>query len=157
MPKFPYSILQRMEPAERRLLAWGALALVLSGAVLPAVIRAAEPEEDFMGLTEYEIACMPCHGVDAKGNGPQAKSLRTPPADLTRIAAKNGGVFPDREIYDIIDGRGVIDGHGTREMPVWGSRYRATTEANEGKEDAEKRVRALIDALVGYLATIQEK
>lgn len=157
MRKLVKFLIRRLPGSERRLLAGGAVVLLASAALLPAAMRAGEPEEEFVGLTEYEIACMPCHGVDGKGDGVQAKSLRTPPADLTRLAAKNGGVFPDREIYDMIDGRGVIVDHGTRDMPVWGRRYRATTEANEGPADAEARVRALIEALVGYLATIQDK
>ena len=35
--------------------------------------------------------CASCHGTDAKGDGPMAKSLKVKPADLTRIAARNGG------------------------------------------------------------------
>jgi len=113
--------------------------------------------EDPIGLTEYEIACMPCHGLDGKGDGPQAKTLSVMPADLTRLAKANGGVFPARAIYDMIDGRGVIPAHGKREMPIWGARYRATGEPGEDPAEVDKRARALMQALVNYLETIQEK
>jgi hypothetical protein len=53
--------------------------------------------------------------------GPMAASLRIAPADLTRIAARNGGKFPFLEVQKIISGeqRGPAT-HGAREMPVWG-------------------------------------
>lgn len=113
--------------------------------------------EDPIGLTEYEIACMSCHGLDGKGDGPKAKSLSTMPADLTAIAKNNGGVFPDRAIYDMIDGRGVIPAHGKRDMPIWGERYRKTGEPGEDPAEVDKRTRTLIEALVGYIETIQVK
>ncbi len=83
-----------------------------------------DAEDDHMGLTEYEIACMPCHGIDGHGDGPMAKSLARPPADLTKIAKANGGVFPVKTVTEMIDGRSAVIAHGAREMPVWGSRYR---------------------------------
>lgn len=113
--------------------------------------------EDPIGLTEYEIACMSCHGLDGKGDGPKARTLSTMPADLTLIAARNGGVFPARAIYDMIDGRGIIPAHGKRDMPVWGDRYRKTGDPGEDAAEVDKRARALIEALVGYLETIQRK
>lgn len=113
--------------------------------------------DDPIGLTEYEIACMSCHGLDGKGNGPQAQTLSMMPADLTGIARANGGVFPARRIYDMIDGRGVIPAHGRRDMPIWGARYRATGEPGEDPVVVERRVRTLIDALVNYIEGIQVK
>jgi hypothetical protein len=50
-----------------------------------------------------------------------ALSLRTPPSDLTRIAARNGGVYPLTRIERIISGEEQVrGGHGSRAMPVWG-------------------------------------
>lgn len=125
-------------------------------AVQPATAMAGEPEEDFRGLTEYEIACMSCHGLDGKGDGPRAKTLSVMPADLTRIAKGSGGTFPRSAVYDMIDGRGIIPAHGLRDMPVWGLRYRATAEPGEDPAEVEARVRALIEALIDYLETLQE-
>jgi mono/diheme cytochrome c family protein len=113
--------------------------------------------EDPIGLTEFELACMSCHGLDGKGDGPKARTLSTMPADLTQIAARNGGIFPTRAIYDMIDGRGVIPAHGKRDMPVWGDRYRKTGDPGEDPAEVDKRARALIEALVGYLESIQQK
>ncbi|RRJ82648.1 c-type cytochrome [Aestuariirhabdus litorea] len=35
------------------------------------------------GMVLYRDNCLSCHGFDGKGNGPLAKSLKHPPADLT--------------------------------------------------------------------------
>ena len=36
---------------------------------------AAFAESYHRGIVEYEVACMPCHGVDGRGDGPLAKSV----------------------------------------------------------------------------------
>jgi hypothetical protein len=45
--------------------------------------------------------------------------------DLTGIAARRGGQFPEERIRQIIDGRTGLAAHGAREMPVWGNDLRA--------------------------------
>jgi mono/diheme cytochrome c family protein len=131
--------------------------LAALAACTASVWAGGEEGDDPIGLTEYEIACMSCHGLDGKGNGPQAPTLSMMPADLTGIARANGGVFPSSQIYDMIDGRGVIPAHGRRDMPIWGARYRATGEPGEDPAEVEKRVRSLINALVNYIESIQAK
>ncbi len=50
------------------------------------------------GKRLFEIYCVPCHGVDAKGTGPVAKKFVTP-SDLTQQASRNR---PDGFIYETI-------------------------------------------------------
>ena len=50
----------------------------------------------------------------------------------------------------------AVAAHGSREMPVWGDRYRAA-ESGDNPKMVEQRARAQIDALVKYLETLQEK
>ena len=107
------------------------------------------------GIVEYEVACMSCHGIDGRGDGPLAKKLKTPPADLTQIAKSNKGEFPSARIAEIIDGRATVAVHGKRDMPVWGDRYSAAMPG-ESPAMVEKRVRAQIDALIDYLKSLQE-
>lgn len=76
-----------------------------------------------VGKVEYLSSCAACHGPDGKGKGPLSGELRTAPADLTIIAKENDGVFPVKEVYEIIDGSKSVRVHGTREMPIWGFRY----------------------------------
>jgi mono/diheme cytochrome c family protein len=40
-------------------------------------------EQASKGMNLYRDNCMSCHGVDGRGTGPLAKSLKHPPADLT--------------------------------------------------------------------------
>ena len=100
---------------------------------------------------------MPCHGVDGHGDGRRAKSLKTVPADLTKIAKSNNGEFPFQKIAEIVDGRAIVAAHGPREMPIWGERYRMPTQATETPAQIDERARLQIAALVRYLMTIQEK
>jgi len=129
---------------------------IMTALVLQLGVRLdAKADDPHLGITEYEISCMPCHGVDGHGDGRLAKSLKTKPADLTQIAKSNNGRFPSQKIAEIIDGRAIVAAHGQREMPVWGERYRRPV-ANETPAEIEKIARAYIAALVRYLETIQQ-
>ena len=108
-----------------------------------------------LGKNEFEASCASCHGVSAKGTGAMRPYLVTPPADLTTLVKRNGGVFPTQRVWDMIDGRNTPAGvgpHGAREMPVWGNVYRS-----EDTQPYELHVRTRISALIDYLSRIQEK
>src|SRR5262249_8391708 len=127
------------------------------------------------GKATYMSACAGCHGIDAKGKGPRPPGLRKKPADLTALARKNKGVFPDRAIQERVDGRNMVASHGTREMRVWACRH--TAAAASEAQVTKKKVRRLaptdtvldlpcdpeavsashIQEVVGYLSRIQEK
>ncbi len=114
-------------------------------------------DDEHLGMAEFEIACMPCHGLEGRGDGPLASTLSVPPADLTRIAKSNQGKFPSKKVAEIIDGRATVAAHGARDMPVWGDRYRVAPESGENPREVEQRARAQINALVRYLEAIQEQ
>jgi mono/diheme cytochrome c family protein len=113
-------------------------------------------DDEHLGIIEYEVACLSCHGIEGRGDGPMAKSLRTAPADLTKISKANNGKFPVRRITEIIDGRAIVAAHGERAMPVWGNRYRQATQSEERSSEIELRARRQINALVRYLETMQQ-
>src|SRR6478735_7334906 len=73
------------------------LALAVDVGLAPSVLA----EDPHLGITEYEIASMPCHGVNGRGDGRLGKSLSKPPADLTRIAKSHGGKFPIQEVEEM--------------------------------------------------------
>ena len=84
-----------------------------------------EPENalemgEISGADEYYRLCAVCHGEGARGDGPMSRMLKTPPPNLTLLAKNNGGHFPFLRVLEMIDGRNMIEVHGTREMPVWG-------------------------------------
>jgi mono/diheme cytochrome c family protein len=104
-----------------------------------------------VGAQLFRTYCASCHGATAVGNGPLAEQLRRPPPDLTKFTARNGGVFPRERVTRIVDGRDVPS-HGEREMPVWGDAFR-TSRGGLSPEAVKVR----IDAIVQYLAAIQER
>lgn len=72
------------------------------------------------GKQMYTSYCAPCHGVDGKGRGPAAAALKTEPTDLTGLANKNHGKFPDTHIISVLQFGSDVPAHGSAEMPVWG-------------------------------------
>ena len=72
------------------------------------------------GKQMFNSYCASCHGLDGKGDGPVRNALKVRPSDLTTLAQKNGGGFPDMRVTNVILGRTDFTSHGSREMPVWG-------------------------------------
>lgn len=106
----------------------------------------------FVGSDLFRTYCATCHGTGAKGDGPLAEMLKVRPADLTRLAARNNGVFDAAMVARIVDGREPVKGHGGKDMPVWGDAFRQATGGSD-----EASIKARIDALVRHLQTIQVK
>lgn len=130
------------------------LLLLGPGLAVPALA-----EEEIVGGAEFLASCASCHGVGGRGDGPVAAHLDPKPADLTRLAERNGGEFPTLRAFQVIDGRATVRGHGDRSMPVWGARYRdeiAPSGTLEGRRGAEPLVRTRVMELVHYLSAIQE-
>jgi mono/diheme cytochrome c family protein len=138
-----------------------ALSLILACAALAACAHednaASDPAPIPMlveqGALEFQQYCSSCHGLSARGDGPAAAALVTPPADLTRIAARRGGTFPDAEIAQTIDGRFALPAHGSREMPIWGTQLGDPLAPSEFREEV---VRGRILNLIEYLKSIQQ-
>jgi mono/diheme cytochrome c family protein len=104
-----------------------------------------------VGADTYAFYCAPCHGKDGKGRGPVAEALKTLPADLTKLSARNGGTFPkDRVRAFVTNGeQNAVPAHGTSAMPVWGPTFRAL-------DPNDKVVSVRIFNVVGYLESIQK-
>ena len=90
----------------------------------PGVSSAQEAEVSAAGKPAYDQNCAVCHGTKGKGEGGAIKMLTMKPTDLTQISKRNDGTFPFWRIYRVIDGREEIKGHGTSEMPIWGTEFR---------------------------------
>lgn len=104
------------------------------------------------GAALYTENCAACHGTSGAGDGPAAEGLDPKPADLRRISARRGGVFPEVAILRVVDGRDPIVAHGSREMPIWGRRFGLETTPGLASEGS---VRGNIQLLIEYLKTIQ--
>lgn len=104
------------------------------------------------GAALYRLHCASCHGETGGGDGPVAASLKSPPTDLTRIAQRNAGHFPETDVLATIDGRYDVAAHGPRDMPVWGAIF---LENHVGEPLAIYRGMDDARALVDYLRTLQ--
>lgn len=83
--------------------------LILSAAI--AGLVACSPGREETGARLYDRNCVACHGSTGAGDGPLARDLPVPPADLRMLAAANDGVFPTEHV--------MLSIHGYR-----GKRYR---------------------------------
>jgi mono/diheme cytochrome c family protein len=110
-----------------------------------------EPPGVASGKQTYMHYCASCHGIDARGTGPAASALKSPPPDLTTLARRHDGKFPDEYVAGIVRFGQPISAHGSSDMPVWGPIFAVTEHGNE------VAVRKLIKNLCDYLASIQEK
>ena len=112
-----------------------------------------EPFTGYSGAELFQRFCASCHGASGNGDGPVAPSLKVLIPDLTALARRTGGHFPDQRVREIIDGRAVLPAHGVRSMPVWGYEFEAQAPPDEpGRATAQ----GLIDRLVSYLISIQK-
>lgn len=134
---------------------WLVVGAVVSGS-------AAHAQEMTLGEFEYLNSCVACHGVSGNGDGPVTDFLSgaTVP-DLTVLQSNNGGVFPVTVVYETIDGAEIASAHGTRDMPIWGNRFRERVEdggePHFSSSNAQGYANTRILALIEYLASIQIK
>ena len=103
------------------------MALAAGGLMMLAACQAAAPDGKgetaalvSRGQTLFGDYCTSCHGKGGRGDGVAAASLKRPPADLTRIAARRGGTFPLDRVMSVIDGYTRRNDHGTI-MPEMGA------------------------------------
>jgi mono/diheme cytochrome c family protein len=114
--------------------------------VKPEIITGAPVNDAKVMFQQY---CSPCHGKTGKGDGPAATAMKKVPADLTKISARNGGVFPEAKVSRFIAGLDEVSAHGSRDMPVWGDLFKSLPS---GGQTAPLRVQNLTN----YLKSIQQ-
>jgi mono/diheme cytochrome c family protein len=103
------------------------------------------------GKQMFKQYCAPCHGLDAKGHGPTASSLKIPPADLTTLAKRNHGEFPYGLVSSVLKVGPGVSAHGSSDMPTWGMIFQYVDKNNQAI--VQKR----IGNLVNYVASLQRK
>jgi mono/diheme cytochrome c family protein len=133
-----------------------AFPLLAMGQTTPKVVKtSAMPSSTLSGKDLFLQYCTPCHGVSGKGDGPAASAMRVRPADLTRLAAKYNGTFPDMEVGEALRAGPTpttnSNVHGSETMPVWGPVFRALSSGDTGRTELR------IHNLVKYIGSIQER
>ncbi|KZY48008.1 hypothetical protein A3731_07235 [Roseovarius sp. HI0049] len=106
------------------------------------------------GRALFAENCAACHGPAAKGSGPLATGLKTPPDDLTRIAARRNGVWPRLEIMSIVDGY-TKRTNPRDDMPVIPALTEGPLVDFDTGNGITKQVPARLVAIVTYLESIQ--
>ena len=130
--------------------------LFAAGSIVPLGVRA-NPVDEIpagyvpSGMAMYKQYCAACHGLEGKGDGPAAFTLKTPPADLTTLAARNMGKFPREYVENILRFGPGLKAHGSSDMPTWGSIFQMIDKNNE--RAVQQRVKNLTD----YIASLQAK
>jgi mono/diheme cytochrome c family protein len=124
-------------------------------APLTAAAGNSDPFADYGGAELFGRFCASCHGSAARGDGPVASSLKVVVPDLTGLAGRHAGRFPEERVREIIDGRAVLPAHGSRLMPVWGYEFEARAGERADVASPRAEAQALIDRLVEYLRSLQ--
>jgi mono/diheme cytochrome c family protein len=132
------------------------VALVVGFAILGAdgkpTLKSVPPSQTSpaSGKQMFETHCATCHGRDGKGGGPAVAALKTPPPDLTTLAQRSGGKFPELKVYQTIQGDREVTAHGSKDMPVWGSVF-----SSMSRDQAHQQMR--LSNLTKYIQSIQSK
>jgi len=103
------------------------------------------------GEEMFKTYCAVCHGKDAKGAGPATADLKTTPPDLTTLAKRHDGKFPEDYVTNVLRNGVKAPAHGSTEMPVWGPLFASVSGGDQSI------VNMRISNLVRYLESVQTK
>jgi mono/diheme cytochrome c family protein len=102
------------------------------------------------GEEMFNTYCAVCHGKGGKGDGPAASEFKIPPANLTLLAQTHEGKYPSAYVSQVIEtGPRNAKAHGSKDMPVWGTLFRAIGDGEQAK--------LRIHNLTAYIETLQAK
>jgi len=135
----------------RLLLALGVFCAIAAAQSGPTIKKAIIPPTNASSGEEMFVTyCAACHGKDARGGGPAAAALKTPPANLTQLAAKNNGKYPEVKVLASLSG-GTVIAHGTTDMPVWCDLLRSYDGGNRSV------IQLRLSNLTKYIGSLQAK
>lgn len=133
---------------------WAAVVLLLSfaGAQDKQVKKTQiKPSNPVSGAEMFKEYCAVCHGPEGKGDGPAATALKVPPPDLTTLAQRHDGKFPDDYVANVLRNGVKAPAHGSSEMPVWGPLFLTMNRMDD------TQVKLRISNLTNYIKSIQKK
>ena len=115
--------------------------------------RFADSPAHYSGRQLYEVYCSGCHGLDGHGGGSVEPFIKAHPPDLTQIAVRNGGTFPQDRVFRTIDGQFDSPPPSARHMPIWG--YDLFTGEGDD-ETAHQQVLDMEHRIVAYVQSMQQ-
>ena len=102
------------------------------------------------GEEMFNTYCAVCHGAGGKGDGPAATEFKIPPANLTTLARRHDGKYPEAYVAQILTtGPRDAKAHGSEDMPVWGVLFKSIGDAGQAK--------LRIHNLTKYVESLQAK
>jgi mono/diheme cytochrome c family protein len=123
--------------------------------ILP-LLAACVPGEGPTGAKDFATYCASCHGAGGKGDGPMAGELASRPADLTGLAARNGGTFPRLRVMAKIWGyTGGRDGAAI--MPNFGPLLDSPLVPHDAGDGIESPTPTRLIGLADFVASLQRK
>lgn len=121
-------------------------------ATAPVVKKAPiQPTSAASGKDMFNQYCAPCHGADAKGNGPAATAMKSAPTDLTQLTRKHDGKFPAAKVASVLNFGSGLPSHGSADMPVWGPLFRSLDKYHDSV------VQQRVSNIIGYIESLQVK
>jgi mono/diheme cytochrome c family protein len=107
------------------------------------------------GREDFAVYCSACHGDGGRGDGALADTLDRRPADLTGLAARNGGTFPMTKVMAKIWGytRGQTGG---AVMPSFGPLLDSETVLFDSGDGISTPTPLRLVQLAEYVQTLQQ-
>ena len=124
------------------------IALLFLAACVPGAKESPDAAQD------YADYCAACHGTTGKGDGIAAAGLSKKPADLTQLAARNGGEFPTTRVMAQIWGYAKAKGRGV--MPDFAPMMTGDLVPYDGGDGIQTPTPERLVALAEYLKTLQK-
>ncbi len=103
------------------------------------------------GAEMYKQYCAACHGKEGKGDGPAATALKQSPPDLSTLAKRHDGKFPEDFVSSVLHFGVSAPAHGSSDMPTWGPLLSAVSSADKAQ------VELRISNLIRHLKSLQAK
>jgi mono/diheme cytochrome c family protein len=119
--------------------------LGLAVATAAGALAGCAPEAEVSGRADFAALCASCHGAEGTGLGEAP--------DLTRIAARNGGVFDYAAVMSQIDGYSRNDAGEV--MPGFGALLEGDTVLVDLGDGTLTPTPARLFGIAEYLASIQ--
>ena len=101
------------------------------------------------GSATFARYCASCHGKTGEGDGPAAIAMKTALPDLRTLTKRHEGKFPAGYIGALLKFGRHLASHGSEEMPVWGTQFRALDPVNDPTGQQH------VDDVAAYIRSLQ--